>query len=194
SSPAAASGAGAVTAVVDDMRNGAATGSAILALKKKGKAGDVAVKAVDIVGADLRLFPDMLVCGISFADATGLVTLNKAAVAGKALEYECSVVIDLDGNGQTFYSLSLTWYKEPKASPFEASPAEDCATEVWKASSAGYSPVKAAVAASWSSPFLVFVLRDSKDLPLKRITDRSRFSVKAYYDDGNEGMEDVLDL
>lgn len=100
---------------------GKPTSAALHTWQGEAEAGDVGNGAVDITGADCRLFPDKLVCGVSFAAADAELIFNGPKVDADSMEYECSIVIDVNGNGKTVYTLSLDWFKQAKAAPLSAS-------------------------------------------------------------------------
>jgi hypothetical protein len=185
--------AGAKAAIADILAR-RPSGAARLSLSAKDELGDVEVKAVDIAGADIRLFPERLVCGISFAAFDGKLPLNSKKLEDNAMEYDCSVVIDMDGRGKNVYTLSLTWFKEPNSQPIDARLLEVCSPGLWKTSSSGASIVETEVTATSSGSFLFLVLEDSAAFPLKRLTEKTRFSVTTYYDQGSGPMEDSLEL
>jgi len=184
----------AVAAAIEDLRAGRPSGGARLTRREKGEAGNVPMKAIDIVGADLRVFPDMLVCGISFAAFNGKIPLNGTKLAANTMEYDCSLVIDLDGDGKKVYALGLSWFKAPNSKPLDAPVAETCPAGLWKYEGSGASKVQAEVSASIAGSLLVFVIEDSPAFPLKKLTERTSYTVTTYYDQGAGPMEDSIGL
>jgi len=191
---AAPAASDAVDAALEDIRKGRPSKGARIALKGADDTGDARPGFIDLKSAELRLFPDRLVCAISFAEFPGSLTLNNAGLADGELEYACSLYIDVNGDGKNVYSIALTWFKEEGGEPFEAEPTESCPANLWKSGPDSFEPVEADTSGSAVDPHLVFVLRDGAELPLKKLTAKTAFSVSTLYDTGSGPQEDELEF
>lgn len=156
--------------------------------------GDARPDFIDITRADVKLFPDMLIVGISFAAFPGKLLFNNPNLEENAVEYEWSCRIDLEGDGRPDYSISMSAFKAPGAKPVEASVTLFCQADLWKLSGSGGESVEARVKAETEGSALFLTLYDSAALPLKRLGARTKFTVGAYHDNGKGGVEDDLRL
>jgi hypothetical protein len=168
--------------------------TAILSRSGSGRGGDVGADFADIRKAELRLFPDRLAVGITYAALPETLPFNGAGLEGNALEYEWACSIDLDGDGTPDYSLSLSSVKSPDAKPVKASILMRCAARLWKLDDSGGGIVDAEVEAVADGATLFFSLADGPGLPLKRITTATRFAATTYYDNGKDVIQDELDF
>lgn len=184
----------AALAAIADLRSGRSGGSAKprLSPSAEDELGDVEFGFIDIARADLRVFADMLVCGVSFAESPEKLAFNARSLPADTMEYDWSFMIDLDGDGTDDYSLSLTAFKGRGAKPMTGNPAEVCQSGLWKLEGSSASQVEAEAWIESSGSALFFALADSAELPLKKIGPRSRFSVTSYYDPGPGGVMDSL--
>jgi hypothetical protein len=156
--------------------------------------GDVECGFIDITRADVRLFPETLVVGVSYAAFPGKLLFNNPNLDENMLEYEWSCAVDLEGDGVDDYSLSMSAFKAPGAKPLEAPVTLSCQANLWKLSASGGEAVDARVRTEISGSALFLALSDSAALPLKQITAKTKFTVGSYYDAGKGAIEDRLTL
>ncbi len=186
--PSAAETVAAIRASLSGGKNS----GAILALSAVDERGDAEKDYVDIVRADLGLFADRLVIGITFASFPAKIPFDSKTLEDNAQEYEWSCAIDVEGDGRDDYFVSLFSFKDPKAGPSEAAVTARCKANLWKATETGAEMVEADVVAEASGSAIYFTLADGKAFPLNLVTKNTKFTVKTYYDGGRGGTEDSL--
>jgi hypothetical protein len=168
--------------------------AALLTRSAVDERGDAGKEYLDITRADVALFADQLVVGISFVSFPGMLLFNAPDLEENMLEYEWSCAIDLEGEGTDEYLLSLSAFKAPGSRPVEASVTLFCQTSLWKLSASGGESVEAKAGAEIAGSALFLTLADGAGLPLKKMTSKTRFTVKTYRDEGKGGTEDSLGL
>jgi len=185
------SAAETVAALRASSSGGKATG-ALLVRSAVDERGDAEKEYLDIVRADLGLFADRLVIGISFASFPAKIPFDSKALEADAQEYEWSCALDIEGDGKDDYFISLFSFKDPKAGPSEAAVTARCKANLWKATETGAEMVEADVGAEASDSAIYFTLADGRAFPLRLVTKSTKFTAKTYYDGGKGGTEDYL--
>jgi hypothetical protein len=167
---------------------------AVLSRGGEDEIGDVATDFIDISRVDISLFPEALIVGISYAAFPGKLIFNNPNLDQDSLEYEWACDIDVEGDGKADFSLSMSSFKAPGAFPVEASVTLFCQADLWKLSRSGGTATETPVKVETAGSGVYLTLGDGRDLPLKKLTSKSTFTVRTYYDDGRSVAEDSLEL
>lgn len=104
--------------------------------------GDVANSFIDITGGMIeQKEAGSLYCEISLAEIPPTLLFNSAEIEENAVEYDWAFNIDLDGNGENDYSISLNNFKLDGSQEAHLSIAKGCARQLYKISGQSASTV-----------------------------------------------------
>jgi len=181
-------------AMADHRKRGGTAASALISRAASDNPGDAAADYLDITGAEVAVFPDEFVAALALASVPEAMPFNSPDLDEGMLEYEWSLIIDLQGDGRDDYMLALSAFKAPGAEALTASPLDVCMMNLWKSDGSNIDQVDVEVRAEIRGTVLILTLPDSPALPLRLITGKTRLRADTYGDSGGGAVIDSLRL
>jgi hypothetical protein len=160
----------------------------------RGDAGesdpDARFAFADLVRASVIKTEKYLTVRMQLAGLPEMMTFNQSGVDDNQMEYQWTVLFDLDGNGTDDYSIDVIHFKEPGSGPVRGRLFENSQAGLWKVRAGGAEQVDVSVLGKKQGneivlevPFCPFV---------SQIRKATRIRCSTYHTNGNNRAGDFL--
>jgi hypothetical protein len=152
--------------------------------------GDATHPFVDLTGASASRDEDGLVVRMRLASLPERLPFCQRAVPDSAMEYQWSVLFDVDGDGSDEYSIDLVEFKPPASKPVTGDPLEMAQLTIWKLTAGGGESSGIPFQCARNAKELVF------DIPMCSLVSsmgpETRIHFETFYTDGRAQDSDRL--
>jgi hypothetical protein len=156
----------------------------------KDPSGDTEHPFIDLLKASVSRDESGLVVRIRVADIPEQLTFNQAGVQENELEYQWSVLFDLQNDSRDEYSLGMVHFKEPDASTGPGELMDNVQVTLWKLEADGASKVDVNIRGAREGNELIL------DVPscefVSSIRANTRIRLMTSYTDGERNDEDLM--